>query len=235
MKKLKRNKAAMILGALGLVVIITGLILVYQPGNKEGEKTSTAALNKENKRSKNSSSAVETMSKRKPAGRDSFPTEEAYESYKKMLKEAENGEVIVSQLDPDVPNRKAFIGSKSEFVIENWSVENYNAGGQLLKVPFTFKNKTSSNVDLNEYLKNRVTAQQVYTESRNSFADLVIEEYPGQIKVGANESYSGFLYIQILDNKPNSGITFNISYVSGGANNKGGGVILHDLNSNPSF
>lgn len=61
MKKLKRNKAAMILGALGLVVIITGLILVYQPGNKEGEKTSTAALNKENKRSKNSSSAVETM------------------------------------------------------------------------------------------------------------------------------------------------------------------------------
>ncbi|KKW73797.1 hypothetical protein VN96_0452 [Lactococcus cremoris] len=230
MKKIGKNKIILTLSSLAILAGVSTIALASQSYKKTSNTASASAITKTS-----ISAGPENSASRKEAGRDSFPDEESYLNYKKMRDEVKEGELIVEQSDPDIPNRKDFIGTKSEFIIENWSIEKDNSGNQLLKVPFKFINKTNNKVDLKEYIKNRITAQQLLTESLHSLTDLIIEEYPAKIVVDGKGSYSGFLYIRVIQDKPNFGITFNISYVSGGTNNKGGGVILHDLKANPSF
>ncbi len=230
MKKNGKNKIVLTLSSLAVLAGVSTIVLASQSDKESSNTAPSIVINKTT-----NSTDSESPTARKVAGRDSFPDEESYLSYKKMVNEVKKGELIVDQSDPDVPNQKDFVGTKSEFIIENWSLEKDDSGNQLLKVPFKFINKTNNNVDLKEYIKNRITAQQLITESLHSLTDLIIEEYPAKIVVDAKGSYSGFLYIRVIQDKPNFGITFNISYVSGGTNNKGGGVILHDLKANPSF
>lgn len=226
MKKIGKNKIVLTLSSLAVLAGVSTIALASQ-SDKEASNTAPSITS--------NSTDSKSSTSRKEAGQDSFPDEESYLSYRNMRDEVKKGELLVEQSDPEAPNRKDFIGTKSEFIIENWSLEKDNSGNQLLKVPFKFINKTNNNVDLKEYIKNRITAQQLLTESLHSLTDLIIEEYPAKIVVDGKGSYSGFLYIRVIQDKPNFGITFNISYVSGGTNNKGGGVILHDLKANPSF
>lgn len=228
MKNIGKSKIILTVGTLTVFMCATTLVLVNRQGHESTEKPSSVVAKKLD-------STLEKNSSRKEAGRDSFPDNETYEQYKNMRHEVSEGELIIDKSNPETPNQKNFIGTKSEIKIENWSLEKDEFGDQFLKVPFTFINKTNDAVNIKEYLKNRITAQQMTTETLNSLMDLRIEEYPAIINVGAKESYSGFINIQILKDKPNYGITFNVSYVSGGTNNKGGGVVLHDLKANPSF
>ncbi|WNN69104.1 hypothetical protein [Lactococcus lactis] len=224
MRKFRKNKIIITISSLVVLAGVSTIVLA-SPSDKKEISTTVSSTTKPS----------ETSTSRKEAGRDSFPDEETYLIYKKTRDEVNKGELIVQQSDPEVPNRKDFIGTKSEFIIENWSLEQDSSGNQLLKVPFKFINKTKDKVDLKDYIKTRITSQQLLTDSLHSLTDLIIEDYPTKIVVDANGSYSGFLYIRVLQDKANYGITFNVSYVSGGTNNRGGGVILHDLTKNSSF
>lgn len=210
---------------LSFLIVLAGVLTFFLASQSFSKESSAPTV------TKNSSPPTS----KKEAGRDSFPDEQTYLSYKKMRDEVNKGEVIVEQSDPKVPNRKNFVGTKSELNIENWSLEKDNSGTQLLKVPFKFINKTNDKVDLKKYIKTRITSQQLVSQSLHSLTDLTIKDYPAQIIVGAKDSYSGFLYIKLVQNQPNFGVTLNLSYVSGGKTNRGGGAVLHDLRENPSF
>jgi hypothetical protein len=105
-------------------------------------------------------------------------------------------------------------GEKQDVKVDSWEIENDNAGNQVLKVAFTFENKTDKEVNLEQFAKDRIKLGQMVDHKTNKALKLDTSALKGQTVLKQGK-VSGIVYGQLLDNTQKNSFTFGMTRKKG--------------------
>lgn len=123
-----------------------------------------------------------------------------------------------------------FSGKKSSVLIQNWKLEVNSTGEEILKIPFTFTNKTNKTINMNDYIQDRIVVQQLSSFNNNKQDFIKINNLTKEVLVGAHQKYPGTLTIPISE-KDKVGFAFGVRYVKNGS--FGALQVIHDIKNDP--
>jgi hypothetical protein len=137
--------------------------------------------------------------------------------------------LIVREVDQQLSNEKkenleqvGYTSSTHEITGENeyikvkdWEVVNSDNGEQLLKVAFTFENKTDESIDLQKFVQDRIRIGQMIDHKDSKEIKINTNNLNGK-KVLKHETTEVVVYSKVLDDTPKNSFVFGMTREKGG-------------------
>lgn len=108
------------------------------------------------------------------------------------------------------------ITGENEYIkLKDWKVVNSDNGEQLLKVTFSFENKTDETIDLSKFVQDRIRIGQMVDHKNSKEIKINTNNLNGK-KVLNHETSEVVVYSKVLDNTPKNSFVFGMTREKGG-------------------
>ncbi|MEY8537852.1 hypothetical protein AALM99_05275 [Lactococcus muris] len=105
-------------------------------------------------------------------------------------------------------------GEKQDIKVQDWKVIDDSSGEQVLKVTFTFNNKTDQTIDLRDFAQDRISLAQVLDNKNSQVIEMDTNDLKGK-KVHKKEGTTGVIYGKVLKDAPKIAFVFGMNRKAG--------------------
>lgn len=103
---------------------------------------------------------------------------------------------------------------KQDIKVQDWKVIDDSSGEQVLKVTFTFNNKTDQTIDLRDFAQDRIRLAQVLDNKNSQVIEMDTNDLKGK-KVHKKEGTTGVIYGKVLKDTPKIAFVFGMNRKAG--------------------